>query len=173
MLIVGCDPGLKGAIALLDGTAVIDVVDMPIHENAVKGKLVVTDSGDIDRREKIVRHVDIAGVAEILRLWRLLGAEIMWTELVGSRPEDGTASAFKFGKSAGAVVGAGFGAGLTVREVAPATWKRRMNLTFDKKTSLEMARSLFPASLDRFKLQKHDGRAEAALIGVYGLRFGA
>lgn len=49
-------------------------------------------------------------------------------------------------------------------------WKARTGVTADKKTSLALARRLQPAhAATTFRLVKHEGRAEAALIGRFRL----
>jgi hypothetical protein len=70
----------------------------------------------------------------------------------------------------GAILGALGALGLEVHIVTPAAWKRAVGVTADKRSSLDLARTLWPSDADRwFRLAKHDGRAEAALIAVYGL----
>jgi len=55
--------------------------------------------------------------------------------------------------------------------VTPQIWKKSMGLTADKRTSLKMARELWPnAPLNR---QKDNGRAEALLIAEWARRFAA
>lgn len=57
---------------------------------------------------------------------------------------------------------------MSVELVTPATWKRSLGLSTDKRASLHKARLLFqPADL---ALAKHEGRAEALLIAHWALR---
>jgi len=54
--------------------------------------------------------------------------------------------------------------------VRPQAWKKKMGLIGkDKTASRGLARELFPQYAERFKLVKHDGLAEAALIARYGV----
>jgi hypothetical protein len=53
--------------------------------------------------------------------------------------------------------------------VAPSTWKRHLGLSKDKGASRQRAVELWPDRADLFKLAKHDGRAEAALIARWYL----
>jgi len=59
--------------------------------------------------------------------------------------------------------------GIPTTLVSPQKWKRELELSKDKNQSLEMARMLWPDS-DKFKRKKDDGRAEAALIAMYGFK---
>ena len=57
--------------------------------------------------------------------------------------------------------------------VPPQVWKRRFNLTSDKDASRARASELLPAHAHLWPLKEHDGRAEAALLALYGARYGA
>ena len=53
----------------------------------------------------------------------------------------------------------------------PTVWKPAMRVTAAKKTSLAVARARWPQSAPiYFGRVKDNGRAEAALIGLHGLR---
>jgi crossover junction endodeoxyribonuclease RuvC len=52
--------------------------------------------------------------------------------------------------------------------VAPAIWKKHFGLSTDKDASRALAGQTFPDQADLWKLKKQDGRAEAALIALYG-----
>jgi hypothetical protein len=51
--------------------------------------------------------------------------------------------------------------------VDPAVWKLSYGLSRDKNKSIEAANRIFPGT-NYFKLLKHDGRAEAALLAHIG-----
>jgi crossover junction endodeoxyribonuclease RuvC len=52
--------------------------------------------------------------------------------------------------------------------VSPAQWKRAMHLTSDKEQSRARALETFPVCAHHFARKKDHGRAEAALIALYG-----
>jgi crossover junction endodeoxyribonuclease RuvC len=61
--------------------------------------------------------------------------------------------------------------GVPMSFVAPATWKRALQVPAAKDGARARASQLLPAAAGHWPLVKHDGRAEAALIALYGLRF--
>ena len=57
-------------------------------------------------------------------------------------------------------------------EVAAATWKKAMSCPGDKDASRALACKLFPPHVHAFSFKTKHGRAEAAMIGLWGHRFG-
>jgi hypothetical protein len=53
-------------------------------------------------------------------------------------------------------------------EVDPSAWKKTMRLSTDKNASRALASQYFPDCADQWARVKDDGRAEAALIALYG-----
>lgn len=142
--ILGVDPGLKGALALLDPvTRCVEFFDMPR-----------TADGLVDVYE-LGRWVDE-------RSHRIARAVL---ELVGQMP--GSGHAFSFGRNYGdvrGVLGANF---IPMTFVRPAKWKRAMGVTKDKNSSRAKASELFPMAANKLLRVKDDGRAEAALIAAF------
>lgn len=138
--IVGIDPGLTGAIALLHDSVLQDVVDMPHYDG----------------------RVDCQALAAQLMTYQ---PDVIVVEDVHSMPKQGVASSFKFGRSLGAIEGAIGALSLPHVKLTPQRWKQKMGLLKkDKDASRGLARELWPHKADEFKLKKHDGRAEAALM---------
>lgn len=153
-LIVGVDPGFTGAIAVFDRVEeeLVGVYDMPVAKDK-NGKVKLSLSG----------------------LGHLIGrfgahAELVIIEDVGSMPGQGVSSTFRFGFAAGAVAGALAAHHVPIHFVKPAVWKLALGLTKNKKESLAMAMKEFENFQHAFRLQKHDGRAEAALLAKFGMR---
>jgi crossover junction endodeoxyribonuclease RuvC len=156
--VLGIDPGASGAVALVESGKLVTVADMPC-ELAPKRQ-----SGKAAKR-----LVDACGLAELVRKLGQAGAiDFAMVEHVGSMPHDGHVGAFTFGRAAGIVLGVLAGLGVVTDSVAPGIWKHRLGVTADKRTSLQRARGLWPAHAGLFARAKDDGRAEAALIGLYG-----
>ena len=88
-------------------------------------------------------------------------------EAVASRPGQGMASSFAFGRAVGGVEAVLAALGPPVTHVTPAAWKKRAGLTSAKADSLALARLRFGAR-EEFRLKRHEGRAEAALLALYG-----
>jgi crossover junction endodeoxyribonuclease RuvC len=76
---------------------------------------------------------------------------------------------FRFGETYGATQMAVAAHGMVMQYVPPTTWKKHFKLSRDKGVSRGLATQRFPDCADLFKRVKDDGRAEAALIALYGL----
>jgi crossover junction endodeoxyribonuclease RuvC len=61
--------------------------------------------------------------------------------------------------------------GIPQHPVTPSDWKAALSLSPDKAASRRRAAEFFPDDADQWTRVKHDGRAEAALIAWYGLRW--
>jgi crossover junction endodeoxyribonuclease RuvC len=152
-MIVGVDPGLSGALFFLDPNrpSTGEAVDLPVHQLARGGKAK--------------RELDVAGLIEILTLRRLDHA---FLEQVNAMPGQGVSSMFALGKGFGILIGAAQRIPLTL--VPPARWKRTLGVPKAKDGARARASQLLPAAADQWRLKKHDGRAEAALLALYGAR---
>jgi hypothetical protein len=151
---LGIDPGLAGALALLDedGT-LLDVVDMPTLAEGTGGR----------------RAINAPLLAVQLRAWAPSQA---FCEFVGARPGEGAVGAFSFGRCRGVIEGTLGTLAVPVDMIAPAWWKRRVGIPpgADKKDAARSeAIRRWPGMADKFARKKDDGRAEAALIGAAGL----
>jgi len=172
---IAVDPGKAGAIALLEGPDLVDVKDMPIRIEYGDLKLYYRNGVPYEKREEF-RFVDAKGVYEIFWDWskNYFIDEAIFEDVTVTFDENMSKhSASKLGHGAGIVEGAAGAVGLSFEDknlytVQPSVWKRKLGVTKDKKTSLEYARELWPNfTQSHFKLQKHNDRAEAALIGYY------
>lgn len=149
-IIIGVDPGKSGAFAALDQDGNLhDTWDIPVVDKRISAPLIA----DI--------LVPLQAVTELCVI-----------EDVHAMPDQGVTSMFTFGRGLGIVEGVALGAGIPVRWVSPAKWKRALGLSADKGASRRRAIELWPAQSEMFRLVKHDGRAEAALIAYWWLHFG-
>jgi crossover junction endodeoxyribonuclease RuvC len=138
--IVGIDPGLSGALALLADAKLTDIADMPVYNKRASGRLI----------------------AETLMRW---DAEYVVIEDVHSMPKQGVASSFLFGLNTGIVIGAVQASGIPMVKISSGRWKTQMGLRGKPKdASRGLAMELWPDFAEQFRLKKHDGRAEAALL---------
>ncbi len=154
-MIVGIDPGAKGALAFLtEAGALVTVHDMPTAEIKV-GKV---------KRARV-------SVAELSNLLSERDVTAAFIERVGAMPGQGVSSCFTFGYAAGAIEGVLAAQGVSVTFVTPQAWKKAMQISGDDKgKSRQRAAQLFPSHAGLFSRVKDDGRAEAALIALHGLR---
>ncbi len=153
-LVIGIDPGLNGAMALLTSDGVLlDLADMPVLADGTGGK----------------RAINAALLAVQVRTW---APGLAYCEFVGARPGEGAVGAFSFGRSRGVIEGALGALAVPVQMIAPASWKRRVGIPPgpDRKDAARSeAIRRWPGKADRFARVKDDGRAEACLIAMAGL----
>ena len=70
----------------------------------------------------------------------------------------------------GIFIGIAKGLKISLIEISPLKWKKRLNLIRkEKEDSIELAKTLYPNYKDQLTKSK-DGRAEAILIGHYYLQ---
>lgn len=151
-MILGVDPGLSGALAFFDyekGT--LEIHDMPTVA--------------IERGGKSKSEVSPQLLSMIARQYNIRRAIV---EKVGAMPGQGVTSMFAFGRSFGVVEGVLGGLNVPISYITPQSWRKSMQVREGKDGSRLRAMELFPAYVDLFKLKKHDGRAEAALIAYCG-----
>ena len=152
--IIGVDPGVHGAIAWLDlASGLIEVIDMP-------SAVVRVGKGSKTRISTQALASCIAGHKP----------SHAYVEAVHAMPGQGVSSTFAFGQALGQIEGVLAALGVPVTYVSPTVWKRSMQVTAGKGTSRARAMQLWPRQTAPFVRVKDDGRAEAALIGLYGLR---
>lgn len=148
MLYLGIDPGLSGAWGMID------------HHGCY------WSSGDM--------HHDTEGILDTERIWDemcqardRLDTKV-FIEKVHSMPKQGVSSTFKFGMAFGGALSLARRFKTEVVMVTPQLWKKTLVLNSDKQLSLDMAREIFPQA--PLHLKKHNGRAEALLIALYGFK---
>jgi crossover junction endodeoxyribonuclease RuvC len=153
--IIGIDVGLSGAIAMMQGETLTGIVDMP----------TVT----LDRNGKAKRQISIPELIAILDEFK---PEEAYIEKVFAMAGQGVTSVFSFGRSLGAIEGVIAARSIKATLITPQTWQKAMGVSGGKDGARARAMELFPYNVDYFKLKKHDGRADAALIACWGLRHG-
>ena len=156
MIVAGIDPGLSGAVALLDGPNLLTVFDLPTidkpHKNGSRAEL-----SPALLQDELIGDVKV-GVAFI--------------EQVTASPQMGTVSAFRFGECFGQICAVFQCLGIRTELVRPAAWKKAMGLNSDAEVSRARAIELWPDSSHLFKRKMDHNRAEAALIAEWGRRNG-
>jgi crossover junction endodeoxyribonuclease RuvC len=153
---LGVDPGLAGAIAVFDGRSLVAVLDMPTREKRVGKK----KRGEVDGYALAHSIHDLGLVAQA------------FFEEVGARPGQGVTSMNSFGRGMGRAEGVLMAFEIDLIPIYPQAWTSKMNV-WDKEHSCKIAARQWPRFHDLFlehgsKAQR-GGRADAALIGLYGL----
>lgn len=155
MNILGVDPGLDGAAALLSPAGdLIAIHDLPTLPDGPSGR----------------RRVNPALLATMLAQ---TDAGHAYLELVNSRPTDGHMSAFGFGLTRGLLEGVLATLSIPVTMLAPPVWKRLVGLAPGKENAKALSRSeacrRWPASANLFARVRDNGRSDACLIGLAGI----
>ena len=150
MKILGIDPGLSGALALL-APGGLSVFDVPTMKARTRGREV--------NWPEVARWIDAAGHIDYALI-----------EQVGARPGQGVSSMFKFGYVAGGLRGVVAAHFIPITMVTPQSWKRAMAVPKEKDGARARASDLFPSHCDLFVRVKDHGRAEASLIALWGQR---
>lgn len=155
MKFIGIDPGLHGAIAIYDGEKLV-VHDMPIRKVTINKKK--RSMLDMDELADLMREQDPNDLVTI--------------EAVHAMPAQGVTSSFSFGVVFGAIqqaVACNFHKPALL--VTPQRWKGHYGLDSNKNRARAAVSAYFPPVANLFSRKKDDGRAEAALLALYGKRW--
>jgi len=164
MRIVGVDPGLGGALVLLEQTAeervrYVDCHDMPRTVRTAGAQKEVADCLVVKALLLQWQPHVVACEFTHAQPLKVMGAQ---------RKGMGAVSAYNFGYSASVIETTTLVLGIELKLVSPQSWKATMGLRKqDKRASLAMAQRMFPTA--PLQLVKHEARAEAMLIAVHVL----
>jgi len=153
MMIFGIDPGVSGAISVLENKKVIEVFDMPTMIDGKKSK----------------RQVNGAQVSNIFKERLKDDKEIVVVvEHVNAMPGQGVTSMFNFGQSFGVIKGISSALSLPIYFVRPTKWKKHFNLI---KTNKDASRTkvieIYPEISSKLSRKKDSNKADAILIARY------
>ena len=153
MIIIGIDPGVSGAISILENKKVIEVFDMPTMIDGKKNK----------------RQVNGSEVTNIIKKTLIHNKEaIIVVEQVNAMPGQGVTSMFNFGQSFGVIKGVCAALSLPIYFVRPTKWKKYFNLI---KTNKDASRTkvieAYPEISSKLSRKKDSNKADAILIARY------
>ena len=153
MKIIGIDPGLSGAIAILENNKVLNIFDMPVMSEGKKNKRQLNSALLVSLlRENIDNNEEVAVVVE----------------QVNAMPGQGVTSMFNFGQSFGILKGICSAMQLSVYFVRPAKWKKYFNLiNSEKDASRTRAIEIFPYYSSHLSRRKDSNKADAILIASF------
>jgi len=153
MIIIGIDPGVSGAICILNNGIIVNIHEMPTmidgkkNKKQVNGAEVVNIFLDEIKNEKEVKVV---------------------IEHVNAMPGQGVTSMFNFGQSFGVLKGICSALRLPINFVRPTKWKKHYNLIgTNKDASRTKAIELFPNISSQMSRKKDSNKADAVLIAKY------
>jgi crossover junction endodeoxyribonuclease RuvC len=153
MIVAGLDPGLTGALALVDEHHVVLVEDLSVHTIA---------SGRKTRAE-----LDLGGLRALLTAHPV---DHVFMEQVSARPGQGVTSMFRFGFIAGQIIGLVAGLRLPYSLVQPKAWQKAAGCGPAPDAARRRAGQLHPDAVQYLTRKRDAGRADAILIAWCGLR---
>ena len=153
MIIFGIDPGVSGAISILENKKVIEVFEMPTMIDGKKNK----------------KQVNGAQVTNIIKERLNENKEIIVVvEHVNAMPGQGVTSMFNFGQSFGVIKGICSALKIPIYFVRPTKWKKHFNLI---KTNKDASRTkviqTYPGISSQLSKKKDSNKADAILIARY------
>ena len=153
MIILGIDPGVSGAISILENKKVIDVFEMPTMIDGKKNKKQVNGAQVTNIiKEKLNKNNDVVVVVEH----------------VNAMPGQGVTSMFNFGQSFGVIKGICSALTIPIYFVRPTKWKKHFNLI---KTNKDASRTkvieVYPEISSKLSRKKDSNKADAILIARY------
>ena len=153
MIIIGIDPGLSGAIAILDDKKVLSIFEMPVMAEGKKNK----------------RQLNSAQLVNIIRENIKKNEEaVVVVEQVNAMPGQGVTSMFNFGQTFGALKGICAALELPIFFVRPSKWKKHFELiNSSKDASRTKAIEMYPKLSNQLSKKKDVNKSDAILIARY------
>ena len=153
MKIIGVDPGLSGAIAILEDKKVSSIIDMPVMAEGKKNKRQLNSAQLVNIiKENTNPKDDIAVVVE----------------QVNAMPGQGVTSMFNFGQTFGAIKGICAALSLPIFFVRPSKWKKHFNLiNASKDSSRTKVIEMYPSLSSQLAKKKDVNKSDAVLIARF------
>ena len=166
MIILGIDPGVSGAICVLEGGEgrIIEVYEMPTMIDGKKNKRQVNGAEvtNIFKKELINESNRIESSENYEKIAKVV------VEHVTAMPGQGVTSMFNFGQSFGVIKGICAALKLPIYFVRPTKWKKHFNLI---KTNKDASRTkvieAYPNISSKLSRKKDSNKADAILIARY------
>ncbi len=153
MRIFGIDPGLSGAVAILEENKVIDIIDIPVMSEGKKNK----------------RQLNSAHLAQYIEKNTLdINNTVVVVEQVNAMPGQGVTSMFNFGQTFGAIKGISAALKIPIFFVRPSKWKKHFDLL---KSSKDASRTktieMYPSLAEKLSKKKDVNKSDAILIARF------
>ena len=153
MKIIGIDPGLSGAIAILEDNKVLGIYDIPVMSEGKKNK----------------RQLNSAQLVKIIR--ENINPEdenVVVVEQVNAMPGQGVTSMFNFGQTFGAIKGICAALELPIFFARPSKWKKHFELiNSSKDASRTKAIEMYPSLSNELAKKKDVNKSDAILIARF------
>ena len=153
MKIIGIDPGLSGAIAVLEDNKVLNIFDIPVMSEGKKNKRQLNSALLVSLlKENINKDEEVAVVVE----------------QVNAMPGQGVTSMFNFGQTFGALKGICAALELPIFFVRPSKWKKHFELiNSSKDASRTKAIEMYPKLSNQLSKKKDVNKSDAILIARF------
>ena len=153
MKIIGIDPGLSGAIAVLENNKVLNIFDIPVMSEGKKNKRQLNSALLVNLlQENINKDEEVAVVVE----------------QVNAMPGQGVTSMFNFGQTFGALKGICAALELPIFFVRPSKWKKHFELiNSSKDASRTKAIEMYPKLSNQLSKKKDVNKSDAILIARF------
>ena len=153
MKIIGIDPGLSGAIAVLENNKVLNMFDMPVMSEGKKNKRQLNSALLVALiKENIENSKEVSVVVE----------------QVNAMPGQGVTSMFNFGQTFGSIKGICAALELPIFFVRPSKWKKYFELiNSSKDSSRTKAIEMYPMLSKQLAKKKDVNKSDAILIARF------
>ena len=153
MIIIGIDPGVSGAICILNNGKITEIYEMPTMIDGKKNK----------------KQVNGAEITNIINKELINEKEAkVVIEHVSAMPGQGVTSMFNFGQSFGVLKGICAALKLPVYFIRPVKWKKHFNLiNTEKDASRTKVIEVFPYISSKISKKKDANKADAILIARF------
>lgn len=157
-MIFGIDPGLSGAVSVFDQDGqFVEVFDLPVMQTSGEQAFVKNAINSAALKLELNRRNE-----------GNLGS-VAYLETVAAIGGTGIASIFSLGCTFGAICAVLQCAEIPFLMIRPHIWKKTMGLNREKEASRGLAIRLVPNAAPFLERKKDHNRAEAILIGKYGM----
>ena len=153
MKIIGIDPGLSGAIAVLENNKVLNIFDIPVMSEGKKNKRQLNSALMVNLlKENINKEEEVVVVVE----------------QVNAMPGQGVTSMFNFGQTFGAIKGICAALDLPIFLVRPSKWKKHFDLiNSSKDSSRTKVIEMYPSLSSQLSKKKDVNKSDAILIARF------
>ena len=153
MKIIGIDPGLSGAIAVMHDKKVINMYDMPVMAEGKKNKRQLNSSQLVNIIKENINENE---------------ETIVVVEQVNAMPGQGVTSMFNFGQTFGAIKGVCAALKLPIFFVRPSKWKKHFELiNSSKDSSRTKVIEMYPSLSNQLAKKKDVNKSDAILIARF------
>ena len=153
MKIIGIDPGLSGAIAVMHDKKVINMYDMPVMAEGKKNKRQLNSSQLVNIIKENINENE---------------ETIVVVEQVNAMPGQGVTSMFNFGQTFGAIKGVCAALKLPIFFVRPSKWKKHFELiNSSKDSSRTKVIEMYPTLSAQLTKKRDVNKSDAVLIAKF------